>query len=301
MRDRHDRFSNVIVLLFVFAMVMAVAPVSAVTAGADGSVAGTTADGTIVGSVTNEDGDGLPAATVELIDADTDVVVDTTTTTDGGSYGFENVAPGEYRVEAEYLTETGFATVDLGDGQTAFTNVVIIGVSPDAKPEAVIDATAPDTITPGENTTVTFTIGNDGSATAESGGLQISLSGPASVVAVSGNGTNSPDRFFLTPLQPGDTWTVEYIIRAATNATEPVTVTGTAFVGRESNATTNVSITPVQASDTLADHYRRDDGDVTIDEVLDAIDAFNSDNRQVSGYGPVDIRDVLGLIEAFNE
>jgi uncharacterized repeat protein (TIGR01451 family) len=73
------------------------------------------------------------------------------------------------------------------------------------------------TVAPGETFTVTYTLANDGDATANSAGLEPSLPDNISVASVSGDGTGDPARVFLSPVGPGESVTVTYTFEAASN------------------------------------------------------------------------------------
>lgn len=255
--------------------------------------------GSVTGIVTDGENTPLSGATVKLVDSD-GVVASASTDLEGG-YAFEAVPSGEYQVVAEYDGTAGFTTATVEAGMTATANVVITGLESSGSPEASISVAEPAAIAPGDTATVEFTVSNSGTATAQSGGLQIGLSGPISIEGVSGDGQNSPTRFFISPIQPGDTRTVTYTLRASAQAEGTATVTVAAYVGSESQTSTFVSLPVESQPETLAQYLRQDGGALGFTDVLEAIGAFNSEDSRIEGYGEVGFTDVLAVIDSYNQ
>jgi len=258
------------------------------------------ATGSITGDVVTENNEALPDATVRLIDVESGNVMATTTTDQEGSYAFTDVEIGQYTVKAEYKNEAAIALVTVSEDTTSTADVVISGLVSDSSPKASISIEAPQSITAGETSELTVIVTNSGSAVATSGGLETTLSGPVSIEKVSGGRTGSPNRFFLSPISPGENRTVIYTLQAEPNVTGEATISTTATVG-DSTAMSQATISIKDTPETLKGYYRQDDGKVTFLEVLDAISAYNSDNGRITGYGQVEFTDVLNLITVYNE
>jgi ABC-type sugar transport system permease subunit len=86
--------------------------------------------GTITGKVVDEDGGGISGVTVELVDAN-DNLIESMTTNETGDYQFDNITPGTYTIRA---SKSGFETasvpgINVVAGET--TTVDPISLSPE--------------------------------------------------------------------------------------------------------------------------------------------------------------------------
>jgi hypothetical protein len=209
------------------------------------------------------------------------------------TYSNVGLAAGNYSYQARFSsggqTETSFTngtlTVTAGDGDTGDGNGVRVTTSGDT------------TVAPGEETTVTFTVTNTGSDTATSGGLQVSVPAVLSVSSVSGDGSNSPERFFIDPIAPGESVTVTYTLAAEAGASlGPVTVDATATLNNQTGSRSASTSVGVDVSESGG--LPTEPGEPSFGDVLEIISAFNN-GTQFNGVD-VGFPDVLEVISAFN-
>lgn len=209
------------------------------------------------------------------------------------TYTFEaagNVSSGqslEYNVtgflESEGDTDTATRTIDI---QTA-------------TPEASLSVAAPSSGKLGDTVDVQYTLSNTGDGTASSAGLNLTLPEGISVASASGAGTNTPDRFFLDPISPGDQVVVTYTLDVAADAP-----TGDATIEAEGVLETNETSSSSQQSTTLtldrslSDAIADSQGRIGFSDTINVIVAFNN-GEQVVGQD-VSFADVIEVIQAFN-
>lgn len=158
--------------------------------------------------------------------------------------------------------------------------------------------TSGDTLaTPGGEATVTFTLSNTGDKDAGTSALDVTVPERLSVANVSGDGTNSPDRFFLSGIPVAESVTVMYTFSVDPNVQlGPVTVEAVGSLttpsGTESTATTvEVDIVESGGLPTAP-------GEAGFQDVLDVIEAYNT-GQQYNGVS-VGFQEVLSVIESYN-
>jgi hypothetical protein len=158
--------------------------------------------------------------------------------------------------------------------------------------------TSGDTVaTPGGESNVTFTLSNTGNKDAGASGLDVTVPKGLSVANISGDGTNLPDRFFLSGIPVGESVTVMYTFSVDPNAQlGPVIVEAAGSLtmpsGIESTSTTvEVEIVESGGLPTAP-------GEAGFKDVLDVIEAYNTGQK----YNDVSVgfQEVLSVIESYN-
>lgn len=153
-----------------------------------------------------------------------------------------------------------------------------------------LDVDAEQNVAPGEQFAVTYTLRNIGDTAASGGGLQITAPDELPISSVSGDGTNSPDRFYITTISTGDAVSTTYTFTVpedATTGTATITATG-ALHDQQTNATATVEIT--ETGDLPTE-------DPSFPDVLEVIDAYSSG----STYDGADVgfQEVLEVIDSY--
>jgi len=150
---------------------------------------------------------------------------------------------------------------------------------------------------PGEKTTVTYTLTNQGSTSASAGGLEPNLPAGISIADVSGDGTNSPARFFTSPISAGESVSVDYTFAVDANATlGTVTVGMNGSINVDDGTRSTTADVDLEISETTG--LPTDPGEPGFTDVLGVIAAFNT-GQQFNGVS-VEFTDVLDVITAFN-
>jgi hypothetical protein len=107
---------------------------------------------------------------------------------------------------------------------------------------ADLSAEGDTTVAPGETFELTYTLSNDGDTDASSAGLDVSPPDGITVADVSGDGSSSPSRFFLSGIGAGDSRTVTYTFQASENlSTGSVDIGMNGTLNTDSDATTDTA------------------------------------------------------------
>ncbi|AXG09660.1 carboxypeptidase regulatory-like domain-containing protein [Haloplanus rubicundus] len=259
--------------------------------------------GYISGDIVDTDDNPIPSAEVTVVSIQTGETAATTTAGSDGSYLIEVEADQEYQVDAEAEGyENGSTTVNVAENTTTTADVVLTEAD-DATEQVEISTDISGPVTPGNEVTVTVTLTNTGSATADAGALEVTVPEEFSVVGVTGDGTNQPDRFYLDSLSPDDSVTTTYTFKTPQNASPGivgVNVTGSlqfADGSRSASTTANIEVSDGGTADVAVSA----DTPKTVrpgDEVAATITLTNTGNMTADAAGlEVAIPGELSLIE----
>jgi hypothetical protein len=203
------------------------------------------------------------------------------------------LSPGEYSYRAQIRKDgqtvtsytDGTLTVESGTNESDDTDDSDTGIALSISGDA--------SVLPGETAELTFSLTNTG-VTATAGGLQPDIPAGLSVTDVSGDGTNSPDRFYITPPATGESVETTYTLTADDNATlGTVTVSANGTFNTDSDTISATATHDIEITDATG---IPDNPGFT--DVLSVISAFNN-NQQFNGVD-VGFTDVLNTISAFN-
>jgi hypothetical protein len=202
---------------------------------------------------------------------------------------------------ADGTTDLTLGDIVVGDdlGTTSYTIGSVTDASVTVGSESTTDdgieisASGDASVLPGETAELTFSLTNTG-VTATAGGLQPDIPAGLSVTDVSGDGTNSPDRFYITPPATGESVETTYTLTADDNATlGTVTVSANGTFNTDSDTISATATHDIEITDATG---IPDNPGFT--DVLSVISAFNN-NQQFNGVD-VGFTDVLNTISAFN-
>ena len=209
------------------------------------------------------------------------------------TYTDVQLSPGEYSYRAQIRKDgqtvtsytDGTLTVESGTNESDDTDDSDTGIALSISGDA--------SVLPGETAELTFSLTNTG-VTATAGGLQPDIPAGLSVTDVSGDGTNSPDRFYITPPATGESVETTYTLTADDNATlGTVTISANGTFNTDSDTISATATHDIEITDTTG---IPDNPGFT--DVLSVISAFNN-NQQFNGVD-VGFTDVLNTISAFN-
>ena len=195
---------------------------------------------------------------------------------------------------------TYYARVYSYNGESAPYDLTISTETNQSPVTAVaLESSGDSIVAPGEKATVTITATNSGNQAISSGGLQLTVPEPLTVSEVSGDGSNRPDRFFVQPIEPGDSVSTTYVFSADANASSQTVSVDVSGQFRTSDARVSNSLSvQIDISDELGEGLPTQPGEPTFLDVLGVIEAYNT-NTAFNGVD-VGFQDVLDIIEAYN-
>ena len=260
-------------------------------------------------TLTNTGSTASDSGSLEVIVPDRLSLVDVTG--DGVSqpdrFYLDPISPGDsvsttYTFKAPEDTSTGTVSLDttgsiqIDDESYSASTTSDIEISDRGTGDVEISTDTLGTVAPGEEVEVTITTTNTGSTTAGAGGLEVTVPDRLSLVDVTGDGQNQPDRFYIDSIPSGDSVSTTYTLRApedASTGTVNFDVTGTLTFddgSRSASTTTEIEISE--------GGLPTDPGEPEFIDVLQVIDAYNTED--VYNGVQIEFIDVLEVISAYN-